>query len=217
MSDSSVRYSLGEELAHSITHGIGAALSIAGLVLLVTLAAIRGDAWHVVGCSMFGATLVFLYTASTLYHSITHPGAKKVLRVFDHAAIFLLIAGTYTPFTLVTLRGGWGWTLFVIVWGLALVGIIYKITATNRFRFLSVLLYLGMGWLVLIAIKPMVTSMPRPGLILLLAGGLCYTLGVIFYAWKRLPYGHAVWHLFVLAGSICHFFAVLLYVIPRPS
>ena len=217
MTDSTVRYSLGEELAHSITHGIGAALSIAGLVLLVTLAAIRGDAWHVVSCSIFGATLVFLYTASTLYHSITHPGAKRVLRVFDHAAIFLLIAGTYTPFTLVTLRGGWGWTLFIIVWGLALVGIIYKITAKNRFRFLSVLLYLAMGWLVLIAIEPMVTSMPKPGLVLLLAGGLCYTLGVIFYAWKRLPYGHAVWHLFVLAGSICHFFAVLLYVIPRPS
>lgn len=217
MSDSSVRYSLGEELAHSITHGIGAALSIAGLVLLVTLAAIRGDAWHVVACTIFGATLVLLYTASTLYHSITHPGAKKVLRVFDHAAIFLLIAGTYTPFTLVTLRGGWGWTLFVIVWGLALVGIIYKVTAKNRFRFLSVLLYLAMGWLVLIAIKPMVASMPRPGLVLLLAGGLCYTLGVIFYAWKRLPYGHAVWHLFVMAGSICHFFAVLLYVIPPPS
>lgn len=217
MTDSTVRYSLGEELAHSITHGIGAVLSIAGLVLLVTLAALRGDAWHVVACSIFGATLVFLYTASTLYHSITHPGAKRVMRVFDHAAIFLLIAGTYTPFTLVTLRGGWGWTLFVIVWGLALVGIIYKITARNRFRFLSVLLYLGMGWLVLIAIKPMVTSIPGPGLALLLAGGLCYTLGVIFYAWKRLPYGHAVWHLFVLAGSICHFFAVLLYVIPRPS
>lgn len=217
MTESTVRYSLGEELAHSITHGIGAVLSIAGLVLLVTLAALRGDAWHVVACSIFGATLVFLYTASTLYHSITHPGAKRVMRVFDHAAIFLLIAGTYTPFTLVTLRGGWGWTLFVIVWGLALVGIIYKITARNRFRFLSVLLYLGMGWLVLIAIKPMVTSIPGPGLALLLAGGLCYTLGVIFYAWKRLPYGHAVWHLFVLAGSICHFFAVLLYVIPRPS
>ena len=217
MTDSTVRYSLGEELAHSITHGIGVALSIAGLVLLVTLAATRGDAWHVVSCSIFGATLVFLYTASTLYHSITHPGAKKVLRVFDHAAIFLLIAGTYTPFTLVTLRGGWGWSLFVIVWGLALVGIVFKIAAKNRFRFLSVLLYLAMGWLVLIAIEPMVTSMPKPGLILLLAGGLCYTLGVIFYAWKRLPYGHAVWHLFVLAGSICHFFAVLLYVIPRPS
>lgn len=217
MTSSTTRYSFGEELAHSITHGLGAALSIAGLAVLVTLAAVRGDAWHVASCAIFGATLVFLYTASTLYHSITHPGAKKVLRVFDHSAIFLLIAGTYTPFTLVNLRGGWGWTLFVIIWGLALFGIVYKVTAKNRFRFLSVLLYLAMGWLVLIAIKPMVSSVPPAGLWLLLAGGLFYTIGVIFYAWKRLPYGHAVWHLFVMAGSVCHFFAVLLYVIPRPT
>lgn len=217
MSTSSVGYSPGEELAHSITHGLGAALSIAGLALLVTLAAVRGDAWHVVSCAIFGASLVFLYTTSTLYHSISHPGAKKVLRVFDHSAIFLLIAGTYTPFTLVTLRGGWGWTLFVIVWGLALVGIVYKVTARNRYRVLSVVLYVAMGWLVLIAIKPMVASIQPTGLWLLLAGGLCYTVGIIFYAWKRLPYGHAVWHLFVMAGSVCHFFAVLLYVIPRPA
>ena len=210
------RYSLGEEIAHSVTHGIGAILSIAALAILVTFAALRGNAWHVVGCSVFGVTLVFLYTASTLYHSITHPGAKKVLRILDHSAIFLLIAGTYTPFTLVSLRGGWGWILLVAVWGLALVGIIYKITARRRFRMLSVLLYLAMGWLVLVAIEPMVASVAVPGLLLLLAGGLCYTLGVAFFAWRRLPYGHAVWHLFVLAGSICHFFAVLLYVIPRP-
>jgi len=210
-------YTLGEEIAHSLTHGVGALLSIAGLATMVTLAALRGNVWHVVSCSIFGATLVFLYTASTLYHSVTHPGAKKVLRVFDHSAIFLLIAGSYTPFTLVSLRGGWGWTLFVVIWGLALIGVVYKVTAKNRFRFLSVLLYLAMGWLVLVAIKPLVTSVPVPGLILLLAGGLSYTLGVIFYAWKRLPYSHAVWHLFVLVGSACHFFAVLLYVIPRPS
>ena len=210
-------YTLGEEIAHSVTHGIGVILSVAGLVVLVTLAALRGNAWHVVSSSIFGATLIFLYTASTLYHSITHPGAKRVLRVFDHSAIFLLIAGTYTPFTLVSLRGGWGWTLFVAVWGLALVGIVYKITAKNRFRLLSVLLYLGMGWLVLVAIEPMVTTVPIPGLILLLAGGLCYTLGLIFYVWRSLPYSHAVWHVFVLAGSICHYFAVLLYVIPRQA
>jgi hemolysin III len=211
------RYSLGEEIAHSVTHGIGVILSIAALVMLVTFAALRGNAWHIVGAAVFGATLVFLYTASTLYHSITHPGAKKVLRVLDHSAIFLLIAGTYTPFTLVSLRGGWGWTLLVVVWGLALLGILYKVTARRRFRMLSVLLYLAMGWLVLVAIEPMVTSVAAPGLWLLLAGGLCYTLGVAFFAWRRLPYSHAVWHLFVLAGSICHFFAVLLYVIPRPT
>ena len=217
MSAESARYSLGEEIAHSVTHGLGVVLSIAGLAVMVTLAALRGNAWHVVSCSIFGVTLIFLYTASTLYHSIPHPGAKKVLRVFDHSAIFLLIAGTYTPFTLVTLRGGWGWTLFVLIWGLALVGIIYKITAKTRYRLLSVLLYLGMGWLVLVAIKPMVISVAMPGLLLLLAGGLCYTLGLIFFVWRSLPYSHAVWHLFVLAGSICHFFAVLLYVIPRAS
>ena len=217
MSDETPRYSFGEEIAHSLTHGIGAVLSIAGLVILVTFAAMRGNAWHVVSSAIFGATLIFLYTASTLYHSITHPDAKKVLRVLDHSAIFLLIAGTYTPFTLVTLRGGWGWTLFVLIWGLALVGIVYKITASKRFRLLSVLLYLGMGWLVLVAIKPMVTSVAVPGLVLLLAGGLFYTLGLIFFVWKQLPYSHAVWHLFVLAGSVCHFFAVLLYVIPPAS
>jgi len=217
MTAESPRYSLGEEIAHSVTHGLGVVLSIAGLAVMVTLAALRGNAWHVVSCSIFGVTLIFLYTASTLYHSIPHPGAKKVLRLFDHSAIFLLIAGTYTPFTLVTLRGGWGWTLFVLIWGLALVGIIYKITAKTRYRLLSVVLYLGMGWLVLVAIKPMVTSVAMPGLLLLLAGGLCYTLGLIFFVWRRLPYSHAVWHLFVLAGSICHFFAVLLYVIPRPA
>ncbi len=131
MTAESPRYSLGEEIAHSVTHGLGVVLSIAGLAVMVTLAALRGNAWHVVSCSIFGVTLIFLYTASTLYHSIPHPGAKKVLRLFDHSAIFLLIAGTYTPFTLVTLRGGWGWTLFVLIWGLALVGIIYKITAKN--------------------------------------------------------------------------------------
>ena len=217
MTAESPRYSLGEEIAHSVTHGLGVILSIAGLAVMVTLAVLRGNAWHVVSCSIFGVTLIFLYTASTLYHSVPHPGAKKVLRVFDHSAIFLLIAGTYTPFTLVTLRGGWGWTLFVLIWGLALVGIIYKITAKTRYRLLSVLLYLGMGWLVLVAIKPMVTSVAVPGLLLLLAGGLCYTLGLIFFVWRRLPYSHAVWHLFVLAGSICHFLAVLLYVIPRSS
>jgi len=217
MTNESSRYSPGEEIAHSLTHGLGAVLSIAGLATMVSLAALRGNAWHVVSCSIFGATLIFLYTASTLYHSVTHPGAKKVLRILDHSAIFLLIAGTYTPFTLVSLRGGWGWTLFVLVWGLALVGVVYKITARNRFRLLSVVLYVAMGWLVLVAIKPMVTSVAMPGLILLLVGGLSYTLGLIFYAWERLPYSHAVWHLFVLVGSACHFFAVLLYVIPRPS
>lgn len=212
----STRYSLGEEIAHGVTHGFGAVLSIAGLVALVAVAALRGNAWHVVSCSVFGATLVFLYTASTLYHSVRHARAKRILRLLDHSAIFVLIAGTYTPFTLVSLRGGWGWTLFGLIWGLALLGIFFKVTSRQRFRLLSALLYLLMGWLVVIALKPMVAAVARPGLALLLAGGLAYTVGVTFFAWKRLPYSHAVWHVFVLVGSVPHYLAVLLYVIPRP-
>lgn len=210
-------YSLGEEIAHSVTHGVGAILSIAGLTVLVALAALRGTAWHVVSCAVFGSTLVVLYTISTLYHSVTHPRVKRVLRMLDHAAIFLLIAGTYTPFTLVNMRGGWGWALFGVVWGLALLGIAFKMTSSNRFRLLSVPLYLLMGWLVLIALKPLVDSVAPTGLALLVAGGLAYTVGIGFYAWKNLPYSHAVWHLFVLVGSLLHYFAVLLYVIPRPA
>lgn len=210
-------YTLGEEIAHSVTHGVGALLSVAGLAVLVVLAAVRGNFWHVVSCSIFGATLIVLYTTSTLYHSITHPRAKRVLRMLDHAAIFLLIAGTYTPFTLVNMRGGWGWTLFGVIWGLALLGIAFKLTATSRYRVLSVVLYVAMGWLVLIALKPLVAAVAPPGLALILAGGLAYTFGIIFYAWKDLPYSHAIWHLFVLVGSILHFFAVLLYVIPQVS
>ena len=214
MTDSTVRYSLGEELAHSITHGIGVALSIAGLVLLVTLAATRGDAWHVVSCSIFGTTLVFLYTASTLYHSITHPGAKKVLRVFDHAAIFLLIAGTYTPFTLVTLRGAWGWTLFVIIWGLAIVGIIVDSRHKEGSRALQMVIYLLMGWLIVVAMYPLTRALPTGGLVLLVLGGVFYTSGMIFYAIdERMKHAHGIWHLFVLAGSISHFLAILLYVL----
>lgn len=213
----STLYTLGEEIAHSVTHGVGAILSIAGLIVLVALAALRGNAWHVTSCAVFGSALVLLYTISTLYHSVTHPRAKRILRVLDHSAIFLLIAGTYTPFTLVNMRGGWGWSLFVVVWGLALLGIVFKVTASNRFRLLSVLLYLLMGWLVLVALKPLVASVDPPGLVLLVAGGLTYTVGIGFYAWKGLPYSHAVWHLFVLAGSLLHYFAVLLYVIPRPG
>ncbi len=210
----SSRYTLREEITNSITHGVGALLSIAGLVILAILAARHGDAWHIVSCSIFGATLTLLYTASTLYHSIPHPKAKQVLRIIDHSAIFLLIAGTYTPFTLVNLRGPWGWSLFGTVWGLALFGIILELTPWRRFRLLSVALYLGMGWAVLVAAKPLLDAVAPTGLLLLAAGGLAYTLGVVFYIWRSLPHHHAIWHLFVLAGSALHFFAVLFYVIP---
>jgi hemolysin III len=207
-------YTLGEEITHAVTHGLGLLLSIGGLAILVAAASVRGDAWHVVGCAVFGTTLVLLYAASTLYHGIHSRRAKRVLRQLDYAAIFLLIAGTYTPFTLVSLRGGWGWTLLALVWGLALLGIALQVTIPSRARRLSVPIYLAMGWLVVIAIEPLVRSVHPQGLLLLFLGGLAYTLGVVFFAWRRLPYNHAVWHVFVLAGSACHFSCVLGYVIP---
>ena len=207
-------YTLGEEIAHAVTHGIGILLSIAGLAVLVAFATLYGDAWHITSSSIYGATLILLYTASTLYHGIPQPAAKRVLRRIDHAAIFLLIAGTYTPFTLVNLRGAWGWTLFGLVWGFAVLGVVLETVPKRRIKWLSLSLYLGLGWLVVIAIEPLLDAVAAGGLILLLAGGLCYSLGVIFYVWKRLAYHHAVWHLFVMAGSLLHFFSIFFYVLP---
>jgi hemolysin III len=205
-----------EEIANSVTHGVGTLLAVAGVAVLVTLAAVRGTAWHVVSCSVFGASLVLLYLASTLYHAIPAPRARRVLQALDHAGILLLIAGTYTPFTLVTLRGPWGWTLFGIVWGLAVLGVALDLLAPRR-RVLAVALYLLMGWVVVIAMRPLMAGMAAGGIRLLVVGGLAYTLGVVFYAWRRLPYHHALWHGFVLLGSAAHFFAVLFYVIPRTA
>jgi hemolysin III len=209
-------YSVREEIAHSAIHGLGILLSLAGLVALMTTASRTGDPWDVVASAVYGATLILLYLTSTLYHSIPHPPAKRVLRILDHSAIYLLIAGTYTPFTLVLLRGPWGWTLFGLVWGLAVLGIALKVAAMGRFRGLSLALYLGMGWLVLIALKPLTAALAHGGMVLLVLGGLAYTSGVVFYVWRR-PYHHAVWHAFVLAGSVLHFFAILLYVVAEKS
>jgi len=209
-----VIYSPREELANSLSHAMGMGLSVAGLALLVTYAAQRGDAWVLSSAALFGATLVLLYTASTLYHAARSDRYKAPLRRLDHAAIFLLIAGTYTPFLLISLRGPWGWSLLGVIWGLALLGIVMKIWWTGRFRGLSTALYLAMGWIVLIAAKPLLEHVPSGGLGLLLAGGLCYTGGTVFYLWRRLPYHHAIWHLWVLAGSICHWAAVFFYLIP---
>ena len=211
------RYSIREEIAHSVSHGIGLLLSIAGLVTLLGFSSLYGDVWHVTSSSIYGATLIVLYASSTLYHSVTIPDLKKVLQKVDHAAIYLLIAGTYTPFTLVNLRGGWGWTLFGLVWSIAIAGIVMELLVKQRYRRVSIGLYLGLGWLVMIAVKPMLANVEPGGLILLLVGGLFYSLGVIFYVWKTLVYHHAIWHLFVLAGSAFHFFAVLFYVIPNGS
>jgi len=206
---------VAEEIAHVITHGIGLLLSIAALVVLVILASLRGDAWHVVSASIYGTTLILLYTASTVYHALPPSRAKGVWRLLDHSAIYLLIAGTYTPFTLVNLRGGWGWSLFGVVWGLAALGVVFEAVARQRFRMLSVVLYLGLGWLVAIAVKPLLTAVDTGGVILVALGGLAYTGGIFFYRWRALPHNHAVWHTSVLVGSACHFFAILFYVLPR--
>ena len=200
-----------------MTHGLGLLLSIGGLATLVVMASLRGNAWHVVGCAVFGVTLVLLYAASTLYHGVRRPRAKQVLRKIDHAAVFLLIAGSYTPFTLVSLRGGWGWALLAAVWGIAILGIVLEVAVRRSSRGPHVSLYLAMGWLIVIAAGPLIRSLDPEGLLLLVMGGLAYTLGVIFYAWHRLPFNHAIWHVFVMAGSACHFSCVLTCVIPSAA
>ena len=204
-----------EETAHVLTHAIGLMLSVAGLVVLVVLASLRGDAWHVVSASIYGTTLILLYGASTVYHALPPSRAKGAWRLLDHSAIYLLIAGTYTPFTLVNLRGGWGWSLFGVVWGLATVGVVFENVATQRSRMISLVLYVGLGWLVAIAVKPFLNAVDTGGVILVALGGLAYTGGIVFYRWRELPYNHALWHAAVLVGSACHFFAILFYVIPR--
>lgn len=208
------RYGLGQEVASSVIHGIGIALSIAGLVLLVITAADGGGPRAVAASAVFGASLILLYTVSTLYHAIPQPAVKGALRTFDHIAIFLLIAGTYTPFTLVALHGAWGWGLFASIWTLAALGIALEVGLLKHNRRLAALLYVAMGWVGLVAFGPLSEALSDGGMVLLLAGGAAYTLGVPFYLWRKLPYHHAIWHAFVLAGSVLHFFAVLFYVLP---
>ena len=198
-----------EEIANAVTHGIGLLLSIAGFVVLLVFAILHGAASHIVACAIYGATLICLYAASTLYHAVISPRLKRALKIFDHSAIYLLIAGTYTPFLLLNLRGAWGWSLFGVVWGLAFAGIVFKFWFVDHFQHLSTAIYVAMGWLVIIAAKPVIEHVPTVTLLWIVAGGLLYSSGVVFYVWKRLPYSHVVWHLFVLAGSTCHYFAVL--------
>src|SRR3954463_6654052 len=204
-----------DELANTLTHGVGLVLSVAGLVALVVLTSLRGDPWHIVGCGIYGVSLVMLYGASTAYHAGRTPRVKRILRTVDHIAIYLLIAGTYTPFTLVTLRGPWGWTLFGLVWALALAGILFRLLFGTRYRPLAVASYVMLGWLCVVAVKPILTLVPLGALAWIAAGGLTYTTGVFFFAAKRIPPHHAIWHLFVLGGSICHYVAVVLYVLPK--
>ncbi len=205
----SQKQSLGEEIANSITHGTGVGLSIAALVILVVFAAKRSDVWKVVSFSIYGFTMISLYMASTLYHAFPQPRVKAFFRILDHSSIFLLIAGTYTPVTIGTLRGGLGWTLFGVIWLLTILGINLKIFTMGKLKLLSVIIYILMGWMVLIVIKPLMQQVPNSMLWWMLAGGFSYTLGVAFYLFKKMPYHHAVWHLFVLGGSICHFFGML--------
>jgi len=203
--------SFREEIANSISHGLGLLLALVALPVLVLTAIEAGSVRFLVGVSVFGGTMVLLYLASTLYHSITHETAKQIFRVFDHTAIFLLIAGSYTPFSLGVLRGPWGWSMLAIVWTLAIIGISLKINRRTRHSRISIVLYVIMGWLAVIAIKPIVMLIPVPGILLIFAGGVAYTGGLAFFAAQRIRYNHFIWHLFVIAGTTCHFFAVLWY------
>lgn len=208
---------LRDEIASALTHGLGAVAALAGGSVLITLAALHGNAWQLGASIVFGITLLLLYVASTLYHSIQHPVAKARLKVFDHCAIYLLIAGTYTPFTLIGLRGPWGWGLFIAIWTLAIFGVVFKLFYTGRFKLLSTIIYIVMGWLVIVAIRPMLMALDGWTLGWLLAGGVFYTLGTFFYHRESIPYSHAIWHLFVIGGSVCHFVAVTAQVLPRPA
>ena len=203
-------YSLGEEIFNSVSHGTGGLLAIAGTAVLIVLTAIYSDAWAVVSASIYGASLIILYTMSTLYHAITNVRAKKFFRIMDHNTIFFLIAGTYTPFTLGPLRGALGWVLFGIVWGAAAVGIVLNSINLERFRKPSVVCYILMGWVIIIAIKPMLHTLPSASLVYLLTGGVLYTVGIVFYVLKKVKWFHSVWHLFTVAGSIFHYFSVLI-------
>ncbi|MBM7558377.1 hemolysin III [Marinitoga litoralis] len=211
--DNFEKYTLGEEIANSITHGIGALLSLAGLIVLIIFSLLKGSFLQTISVTIYGISLFLLYLASTLYHSIQNKKVKQVLEVIDHSAIYLLIAGTYTPFTLVTLNGKIGWTIFITVWILAFIGIALKPFFVKKFTILSTILYIAMGWIIIFAIKPLVSTLPFGGIIWLVTGGLLYTIGAIFYIWRKLPYGHMIWHLFVLGGSISHFVAVFFYVL----
>jgi hemolysin III len=199
-----------------VTHGLGLVLCIGGVAVLLVLAALYGTAWHIVSFSIYGASLILVYTSSTVYHSFSHLGGRRALQILDHVSIFLLIAGTYTPFTLTLLRGGWGWSLFGVVWSVSVVGIGLKLFYVDRYEILSTVIYLGLGWVALVAIVPLWRHLPLGGFLLLVLGGVAYSLGTPLYHWERIPFSHSMWHLFVLAGSACHYFAILFYLLDLP-
>ncbi len=206
-------YSVREEIVNVITHGLGLLLSVPALVLLIVYASLYGTVWHIVSFSIYGSTLVTLYLASTMYHAARKPKVKENLNIFDHSAIYLLIAGTYTPFLLVTLRGPWGWSLFGVVWGLAIVGVVMKFFFMSKYKVVSALAYVLLGWVIIIAVKPLINSLDTGGLWWLMAGGISYTVGAVLYTLKKLPYHHGIFHLFVLGGSFAHWVAVFYYVL----
>ncbi|SHM52169.1 PAQR family membrane homeostasis protein TrhA [Gracilibacillus kekensis] len=207
-------FSVKEEVANSITHGIGMVLSIAGLVILIVYSSLYGTAWHIVSFTIFGVTMVLLYTSSTLLHSLPKGRAKNIFEILDHSSIYFFIAGTYTPFLFVVIQGTLGWTLFGIIWGLAIGGTIFKAFFVKKFLFFSTILYVLMGWLIVLTWNPLVENLHPNGVMLLVIGGVLYTVGAVFYVWRGFQYHHALWHLFVLAGTIAHFFCVLIYVLP---
>ncbi|GIP56581.1 hemolysin III family protein [Paenibacillus woosongensis] len=208
-------YPRREEIANAITHGIGSVLSVAALVLLIVFSSLKGTAWHVVSFTIYGVTMLLLYVCSTLVHSFKEGKVKDLFEFFDHSSIYLYIAGTYTPFLLVAIRGPLGWSLFGVIWGIAILGVLFKAFFVKRFLFMSTFFYLIMGWLIVIAWGPLTAAVPSQGIVLLVAGGVLYSLGTIFYVWRAFPYHHAIWHLFVLGGSVTHFFAILLYLLPK--
>lgn len=212
--DNIENFTKSEEITNAILHGIGLGLAIAALSVLVVFAKVYGDIWYIVSFSIYGSTLVILYLSSTLYHSFPAGRVKNIFEIIDHSAIYLLIAGTYTPLTLIALRENIGWTIFGIVWGIAVVGIIFKIFWVKKFVVFSTILYIVMGWLIIFAINPLIEAMNRTSIVLLVVGGVLYTVGTIFYVWRSLKFHHAIWHLFVLGGSICHFFTIL-FLLPR--
>jgi hemolysin III len=209
-----IAYSEAEELANRLTHCVAALFSIVGLVVLVVAASRTGDPYRIVSAAVFTSVLCIFYIISTLYHTFRNPRVRYIFRILDHAGIFLVIAASYTPFTLVSLREGNGWTLFGVVWGLAVVGVVFKTFMTHRLAFLAPVLYIALGWLIVVDLEGLLSMVPIKGVLWLFAGGLCYTVGIIFYAIDRIPYNHAIWHLFVVAGSLCHYLSILWYVVP---
>ena len=209
------RHITADELANTLTHGLGLVGSVLGLALLLIFAILRGGPWQILGCAIYGATLVCLYAASTFYHGASSPRAKRVLHIFDHCAIYLLIAGTYTPFLLVNLRGSWGWTLLAVIWSFAVLGILFKLWFADRFPVLSVSAYVAMGWLGVIAARQIYLHVPLTGIVWIILGGVAYSIGIVFYACRKIPHHHVIWHLLVLTGSTCHYIAILYSVFPR--